>query len=366
MISGYVRQVQIDIPWSSLATKPVVIKLSGVKLAVMPTSFSGQNDAGDFAKTTPHSTSTGGGGGLFRARGKEAMMRKLRTKEEQTIAAKRRRILMKKEIRKRQQDAFLRCLFEDRTASSGREDNDTETSGRDSPAPSIASVGSRSTVTGSGSDVLRAAAHTTSSTSVASTVFGASSEQRRMSFVLGNKEDDEEGGYGMHSISTSSATSMYHRSSLNTSTNRSQSPFLKSPASESMRKMTKRPNMPNDVFRSRLRRKIMENICLDVRGIHIQMCKPNGADEEATAGAKRKLMASYWALSSILCNCTQRMSMDERYGRKVEAQGRGGPVKRSTFLKSKTSGKGVIQLAEDQWGNIPFQGIACQWARCIS
>ena len=347
LISGYVRQVQIDIPWSCLATKPVVIKLSGVKLAVMPFSFSGQNDAGDFAKTTPHSTSTGGGGGLFRARGKEAMMRKLRTKEEQTIAAKRRRILMKKEIRKRQQDAFLRCLFEDRTASSGREDNDTETSGRDSPAPSIASVGSRSTVTGSGLDVLRAAAHTTSSTSVASTVFGASSEQRRMSFVLGNKEDDEEGGYGMHSISTSSATSMYHRSSLNTSTNRSQSPFLKSPASESMRKMTKRPNMPNDVFRSRLRRKIMENLCLDVRGIHIQMCKPNGADEEATAGAKKK--ANGFVLGIVL-DSLQLYTTDE-HGRKVRAQGRGGPVKWSTFLKPKTSGKGV-----DSTGGRPMGG----------
>lgn len=334
LISGYIRQVQIDIPWSSLATKPVVIKLSGVKLAVMPTSLSEQNDAGGFAAATPHSTSTGGGGGLFRARGKEAMMRKLRTKEEQTIVAKRRRILMEKEIRKRQQDAFLRCLFEDRTAISGRDDNETETSGRDSPAPSIASVGSRSTVTGSGSDVLRAAAHT----SVASTVFGTSSEQRRMSFVLGgNEEDEEEDGYGMHSISTSSATSMYHRSSLNTSGSRSQSPFLKSPASESMRKMMKRQKMPNEVFRSRLRRKIIENLCLDVRGIHIQICRPNGAENEATEGARKK---SNGFVLGIVLDSLQFYTTDE-HGRKVRAQGRGGPVKRSTFLKPKTSGKGV-------------------------
>ena len=156
---------------------------------------------------------------------------------------------------------------------------------------------------------------------------------------LRNDDEEDEDGYGMHSISTSSATSMYHRSSLNTSASRSQSPFLKSPASESMRKMSRRKKMPTDVFRSRLRRKIMENLCLDVRGIHIQICKLNETDEEATAGANAKGESNGFVLGVVL-DSLQLYTTDE-HGRKARTQGRGNTVKRSTFLKPKPAGKGV-------------------------
>ena len=325
LISGYVRKVQIDIPWSSLATKPVVVKLSGVRLAVMPASLAGQNSVGGVATAQIPAPS---GGGFFRARGKDAVMRNLRSKEEQIVSAKRRRIMMDREIRTRQHDVFLRCLFEDRVTSGGNEIADTAWNGRASPTPSITSLGSRSAATGTGPDVLRTAATHAAGLTTFPTASGV---QRGMSYVLGDgdDDDDDDDDYDIHSIASSSGASLYRKGSRSTS--RSQSPFLKSPAG-SMRKMANRQKMSPDVFRSRLRRRVMENLSIDVHGVHIQFCKPKEG-EEAAAGAQAKESNGF--VMGIVLDSMQLYTTDE-HGRRAKSQ----KVKRSTYIKSKTSGRG--------------------------